>query len=233
MKIVQEFSRFANQYESHNIIQAEVAKKLVAMVDGDSYDMVVDIGCGSGAVYKNILARKIEFHKFLALDFSQKMLDIHPVSPALQKICFDFNSPINFKNLKVSKSNVILSSSALQWSSDLELTLKEISKLSHEFYFAMFTSNTFRTLHQLANVESPIYTIKEMVTIIDKYYNAEFQTVSYKLSFNSVREMFQYIKKSGVSGGEKQLGYKEMKKLMKDYPYDYLEFEVLFIKATT
>jgi len=43
--------------------------------------------------------------------------------------------------------------------------------------------------------------------------------------------MFRYIKKSGVSGGEKQLSYKQIKHLMKAYPLDYLEFEVLFIKA--
>jgi malonyl-CoA O-methyltransferase len=43
--------------------------------------------------------------------------------------------------------------------------------------------------------------------------------------------MFRYIKKSGVSGGKKRLGYKEMKALMKHYPLDYLEFEVLFVEA--
>jgi malonyl-CoA O-methyltransferase len=43
--------------------------------------------------------------------------------------------------------------------------------------------------------------------------------------------MFRYIKKSGVSGGEKQLSYKETRHLMETYPLDYLEFEVLFVKA--
>jgi malonyl-CoA O-methyltransferase len=45
--------------------------------------------------------------------------------------------------------------------------------------------------------------------------------------------MFKYIKKSGVSGGEKRLGYKEMKVLMELYPLNYLEFEVLFVEATS
>ena len=43
--------------------------------------------------------------------------------------------------------------------------------------------------------------------------------------------MFNYIKKSGVSGGEKQLTYMQTKQLMKSYPLDYLEFEVLFVEA--
>jgi len=43
--------------------------------------------------------------------------------------------------------------------------------------------------------------------------------------------MLRYIKQSGVSGGKKQLSYKEIKRVIKDYPLDYLEFEVLFVKA--
>jgi malonyl-CoA O-methyltransferase len=43
--------------------------------------------------------------------------------------------------------------------------------------------------------------------------------------------MLRYIKKSGVSGGVKQLGYTEMKTLMLEYPLSYLEFEVIFVKV--
>ena len=41
--------------------------------------------------------------------------------------------------------------------------------------------------------------------------------------------MFRYIKKSGVSGARKVLSYKESKKLLNEYPVNYLEFEVVFI----
>ncbi len=68
---------------------------------------------------------------------------------------------------------------------------------------------------------------------IEKYYHAEFELKEYRLYFETVREMFNYIKKSGVSGGEKQLTYKQTKQLMKTYPLDYLEFEVLFVEATS
>jgi malonyl-CoA O-methyltransferase len=54
--------------------------------------------------------------------------------------------------------------------------------------------------------------------------------MQYKLEFDSVREMFRYIKRSGVSGNRNLLGFKEMKKLMNEYPLNYLEFEVVFIQ---
>jgi malonyl-CoA O-methyltransferase len=45
--------------------------------------------------------------------------------------------------------------------------------------------------------------------------------------------MFRYIKRSGVSGGKKQLLVKDIKRVVKNYPFDYLEFEVFFIKASS
>jgi len=69
-------------------------------------------------------------------------------------------------------------------------------------------------------------TIRELT---DKYFDAKFEVVQYKLEFDSTREMFRYIKKSGVSASRSVLTYKEAKKLMQEYPLNYLEFEVVFI----
>ena len=54
---------------------------------------------------------------------------------------------------------------------------------------------------------------------------------NYKLEFDSVRDMFKYIKQSGVSGSRSVLDYKQTKKLMNEYPVSYLEFEVVFITS--
>ena len=63
-----------------------------------------------------------------------------------------------------------------------------------------------------------------------KFFNCEFETILYKLEFDNKKDLFDYIKKSGVSG-EKSLSYSDSKKLYKDYPYNYLEFEVIFVKT--
>ena len=68
---------------------------------------------------------------------------------------------------------------------------------------------------------------------LDKLFDYESETVQYKLNFTSVHEMLRYIKRSGVSGGVKQLSYKQIKNLIANYPLDYLEFEVVFIKVIT
>jgi len=231
--VIQEFSRFAHEYNTYNVIQVEVAKSLVEQLPPSHYKTLIDIGCGSGEVYKNLEKNDVSFDHIMVLDSSPEMLEIHPSSKKIEKICADFNQVQTFENFSFTPENLLLSSSALQWSKDLDFTLSEISKKSSHAYFAIFTSNTFKTLHEIAKITSPIYPEAVLKETIEKYYRATFELKKYKLHFKSVREMFNYIKKSGVSGGEKQLTYKQTKQLMKRYPLDYLEFEVLFVKATS
>jgi len=63
-KAVKEFSRFANQYSNYNIIQVEVAKTLVEQLPSNTYSTIIDIGSGSGEVYKNIERNNISFEQF-------------------------------------------------------------------------------------------------------------------------------------------------------------------------
>ncbi len=232
-KVVKEFSRFAYQYDKYNIIQAKVAKYLVDKIPKDEYSNIIDIGCGSGEIYKNIIKNGYLFNHFIALDYSKNMLDIHPSNLNITKMEGDFNSLDTFDNLLLDENTIFVSSSALQWSSDLDFTISQISKKSQKSYLAIFTSNTFKTLHNVAKIKSPIYDVNFIKNIIEKYFNANFELKKYKLYFETTKEMLEYIKKSGVSGGEKQLSYKQIKNLIESYPLEYLEFEVLFIEATS
>jgi len=64
-----------------------------------------------------------------------------------------------------------------------------------------------------------------------KYFEANFEVINYKLEFENTREMFRYIKKSGVSASRKVLNYKQTKELINNYPLNYLEFEVVYISS--
>jgi len=230
--VVQEFSRFAHQYEMYNVIQVEVATTLVSKLPNKFYKNIIDIGAGNGEIYKNLKKQKVSFVTLTVLDSAEEMLAIHPKQNNILKICTNFNSKNLLSDIPLAYYDLLISSSALQWSTDLEYTMKELSSIANIFYGAVFTSGTFKTLHDVAKVNSPIYTPKEIKAVIKQHYNkAIFHTQNYKLKFKSTRDMFRYIKQSGVSSGERKLNYCQTKKLMDEYPLDYLEFEVLFIEA--
>jgi len=232
MKVVKEFSRYAHEYNKYNVIQKAVAEKLCTLLEKKSYSKILDIGAGDGAVYNNLLSQNIKVKNFLALDFSQKMLEIHPSNNNIRKLCLDFNKSNLSSHFMPNEFDMIISSSALQWSSNLSTLFKEIYPLGNEFLFSFFTANTFKTLHRVLGIKSPILKNEEIIESLDKFFEYELELVEYKMDFKSVYEMLRYIKHSGVSGGEKQLGYIQIKNLISIYPLEYLEFEVMFVKIS-
>jgi len=232
MKILEAFSKFAHEYNQYNVIQKDVAKKLISYFQKRNYKKVLDLGSGDGEVYRNLVDNNIEVEEFVALDFSEKMLEIHPGGEFVRKVCLDFNKVDTLSKISSDKFDVLISSSALQWSEDLSSVLSHLSSLANEYYFSFFTSNTFRRIHKTAKISSPIYSKKEIINALNRTFIYEFEVKSYQLEFKSVHEMLRYIKKSGVSGGVEQLSYRQMKTLMLEYPLSYLEFEVMFVKVT-
>jgi len=227
MKTSLEFSKYATSYNSYNVIQDKVADKLLSFV---SYrpDNILDLGCGNGALCKKI---SWKYKHFTGVDFAPGMLELHPKSKKIECIYGDFNDEMLFENLLTYNYDYIFSSSALQWADNLEMVFKNIKLLNAPIAFAIFTSGTFKTLNKTASITSLLKTADEIYELQKRYFNANFEVINYKLEFNSTREMFKYIKQSGVSGSRKVLNYKQTKELMKNYPLNYLEFEVVFITS--
>ena len=225
MKISSEFSKYAISYDSNNVIQDKVASKLVNLVNSKP-KRILDLGCGSGAVCKKI---DWDYDSFVGVDFAPGMLELHPKSTKIESIYGDFNDEALFDNLLTYRYDCVFSASALQWAKNLERTFGRIQELNVPIAMAIFTSNTFKTLNKTASLEPMLRSAKEINDLQKKYFYAEFELVDYRLEFDSTREMFRYIKQSGVSASRKVLDYKRTKKLMKEYPLNYLEFEVAFI----
>ncbi len=226
MSIQSQFSKHANEYDSYNIIQQIVSKALVREVTNKPR-RILELGCGSGQVYKQI-NWEVDYYK--ATDFSQSMCDIHPRHENLDIVCCNFDSDEFWSNIKDEKYDLVLSSSAMQWSKDLPLLVKRLISVSNEINAVLFTSNTFKSIQNITNKKSPILDADTIKNSFSEYCKCEFEVFNYDLKFDSKKELFKYIKNSGVSG-DSNLSFKEAKELYKRYDKDYLEFEVIFIKA--
>jgi len=224
MKIEKEFSRFAHEYGQYNEIQNKVAQKLLDDMKSKP-QTILDLGCGSGSVASKI---NWDYQKFIGVDFSQKMLDLHPQNEKITCRLGNFDEDNLFEELIKEQYDHIFSASSLQWATDLDTTLYQISQFNAPVSLAIFTSNTFETLLKTAGIKSPLRSADELVYLLNQYFRCKIEVIKYELNFDSIEEIFKYIKKSGVSGGRNALSYKQMKALMKNYPSKTLEFEVLF-----
>ncbi|MEA3314717.1 MAG: methyltransferase [Campylobacterota bacterium] len=225
--INKQFSQYANEYNNHNIIQQIVSKALVRDIDNNP-KRILELGCGSGQIFKNI---DFNYDYYKAIDFSRSMCDIHPKASNLDIFCLDFDDNSFIKNIENEKYDMVISSSALQWSKNLDKIIYTLSKISNNINMALFTLNTFQTIFKLTDTKSPILDEFYIKKVFSKYYNCIFEIINYKLEFENKKKMFEYIKKSGVSGETNKLSFQKAKYLYKNYDLNYLEFEVIFIKG--
>jgi malonyl-CoA O-methyltransferase len=168
MKISSEFSKYASHYGLHNVIQNKVVQKLLTHIQGEP-KKILDLGCGRGAVCKNVLW---SYDSFSAVDFAPGMLELHPKSQIIKTINGDFNDKFLFEDLSESVYDYIVSASALQWADDLELVFKNIEELNAPVALAIFTSNTFKTLNETASLDSILRSAEEIDTLQKKYFDA-------------------------------------------------------------
>ena len=96
MSVKNQFSKHANEYNNFNIIQQIAAKALVRDIKNKPRN-ILEIGCGSGQVYKYITW---DVDKYNAIDFSSSMCEIHPKNEDLEVDCYDFDSDEFYNFLK-------------------------------------------------------------------------------------------------------------------------------------
>jgi len=209
------FEKFAHKYAEYNVIQKKIIKQYLPFLKSK----IIDLGCGSEGLckYKN-------FDFYLGIDNSENMLKLNPCNT----MCLDFNKKECFESIKKFDFEQIVSFSALQWAKDLDFVFKEIKNLNKDYILAVFTSNTFKKLHQHLNVKSPIYSKNDILTSA-KCLNPKIEILNYEMTFSSPKEMFEYIKFSGVSGKVK-CSISKLKKFFRKFPVNYLEFEIVVLK---
>ncbi len=218
-----EFSKRAKSYQKSNIIQKKVVKKLISHISTKP-KIILDLGCGEGAVFKEI---DWKLEKFIGVDKAENMCTLHPYHDNITLYHDDFENPSLYHD--INKVDITIAASSLQWAKDLEKTIQTISLHTDEIAFAIFCDGTFKSIYEITKLPSFLPHHDRALEIIRRYFDIHHDRKEYSLEFEDNLSKFRYIKDSGVSGGNRQLNYHDTKKLIASYPHSYLEFEVLFV----
>lgn len=98
-------------------IYDELLHHVIKKADIKAEDVIVDIGCGTGNLEKEILRKNIRFGKITGLDISQSMLTRAAkkiASPNIEYLQFDANQRFPFRDKSVDKVIMIHSLYTLQ-----------------------------------------------------------------------------------------------------------------------
>jgi malonyl-CoA O-methyltransferase len=110
------------------------------------------------------------------------MCELHPNGENIEVKCFDFDTQEFLDEIKDNSYDIVLSSSALQWSKDLPKIIKHLSLITNEINAVLFTSNTFKTIQEITNTKSPILDEISIKEAFNKYFTLLF-LVTADLSF--------------------------------------------------
>lgn len=223
-KHIKEFSKNAYRYDEHTSLQQEIAHYLLSHI-GSKPRSIIDFGCGSGAVFKQITW---EVERFIGVDNAAQMCERHPKGEGVEIICENFESPTLLTQLK-PPYDLFISSSALQWARDIEALFSQMSFTCKEGACAIFTDKTFETIYAMSHLPTFLPNAHTLVKQFETHFTCNYEIKTFRLFFDDNLSKFRYIKKSGVSGGERRLSVAQTKALIQNYPHEYLEFEVLFL----
>lgn len=228
MRVKEQFNKYASYYHNNSIIQSKGVELLVETLP-NNLGRTIDLGCGSGRLFKELYKKSKSFKRFYGVDFAESMLRLHPRAENVKLLTADFNKKESFDRLRELKAQTLLSASALQWAKDIDFTLEQCATLAPFAGLFLFCSGTFKTLHKSVGLRSPIHSCEKIESAFKSHYKAaKIEKYNFSLPFATTLDMLRYIKLSGVSGNL-QLSYTQMKHILENYPLKYLEFETILL----
>ena len=219
--VINEFRRYASTYHHTNSLQKDIAKHLVSKIFKNC-DTVLDLGCGSGAIYELV---KGKCSQFVAIDGAQEMCLLHPKDEAVMIFCHDFDDENVEELWERERFDFVFSSSAIQWSKDPYALIERMKKWGDSLGIAVFTHNTFFSLHHEVGFVSLLPRVDHLTK---QFKDGLYEIVNYEKSFSSTRELLEYVKKSGFNGNGDKISPTVLKKVIKENKIKTLEFEVFY-----
>ena len=206
------FSKSLKTYDDNAIVQKQMAEKLVDFLPKKEFDSILEIGCATGLLTKQIKS-KLSFYSFSANDIvSESESYIKEIIPQSEFILGDIET-INLDK----KYDLIISNACLQWCNDIEKTILKLKNSLNEggiLAVSVFGKNNIKEINE-------IFEILPKTVDIDKLpKNTIVVEETINMFFDTPIGVLKHIKLTGANA------VKEMtmtKSLLKDFEIKYNE----------
>jgi malonyl-CoA O-methyltransferase len=163
------FQRAAPTYDQHAVLQHEVEQRLLERLEFFSLQpqVVLDMGCGPGNGSR-VLAQRYPQAQVLGLDWAQAML-AQPgfeQAPQVSRLCADMRRlPLAARSV-----DLLFSSLALQWASDLPALFSEVRRVLRPGGLLLFSTFGPDTLYELRQAWSQVDQLPHVNRHIDMHH---------------------------------------------------------------
>ena len=191
------FAKSLTSYEVCAIVQKDMAKKLEGELSKKVYDNILELGCGTGFLTKEII-KNIRFYKYTAVDIVGNCGKyIHKISDKINFVETDIENYT--PNLT---PNLVVSNASVQWIEDLPTLIRKIYNYlspNGEFVFSIFGKENYKELSQFIKTPLKYYDIDELKNICKDFKIINIKDEIKILEFNSPIEVLHHIKNTGVN----------------------------------
>ena len=143
-QIARHFSSRAHDYDNLALMQKDIADRLLKLIPERDYLTILDIGCGTGYMCRQLKKRFPAAH-ITGVDIASEMLQrAMAEDPEGNYICEDFTK----MDLSGKRYDLIVSASALHWIDDINQILEKYHSLCGIMAYAVFTTPSLKSLRQ-------------------------------------------------------------------------------------
>jgi len=227
-QVAQRFAKAGQSYTQHAIVQKQICQQLLQLMQHylpkNALNRVFEIGCGSGNL-SHLLMRHFAIQQLLLNDLYPEVQQHFQHDPKLQWWIGDVEQ-LDFPQ----SLDLISSSSALQWVSDLDAIFKKSAAALIEngyFCFSTFGQKNLKEIKALTGQGLDYLTLEE---IQHKLLKQGFEILHLSenletLTFSHPKAVLQHLKATGVTATASQ--HRWGKQSLQQFYQDYQQFSEL------
>lgn len=204
------FSRCARHYDSYSAVQDLCGSRLIERTGSDSFDSILDVGCGTGN-YTALLRKRFPGARITAIDISAGMIEAAKgkfSDPGIDFTAMD-GEEVDFNE----EFDLVSSNATFQWFAFPEKAIeryKDALRPGGTFLFSAFGPRTLnelaRSLARLFGKATPISStdfpdLEELNrTLKDFFREVEVEEWIHKKGYGSLQELLNNIRYTGTRG---------------------------------
>ena len=217
-----------DKYDENAFVQRITAEKLVSSLSQKKFDKILEIGCGTGILTKQI-EQNLVFQKYFANDIVEKSKNyIDGIISENTFVCG------NAQKIKLPhKVDLIISNAVFQWFENLDKVLEYYSsllKIDGIIAFSTFSPENFLEIREVTGLTLNYKNIDELKEIVEKNFEIiHIEKFNYKMNFSTPLQVLAHMKNTGVNSlTEKHWGIKNVKEFCDNYREKFPELSLTY-----